>query len=301
MVNLLTPLVRTIARAVIRAWPTDAGVGRLVQKAPEVGWTPARVTVRMRGSGLRLIINPRTYAAKILYYRGAYEDASLQVVSRLLRPGMTFVDVGANIGLYTVLAAKAVGRTGRVIAVEPQPRLCELCLENCNINGVCSMVSIVAAACGAREGFAELYQVSRTNDGQATLRLLEGERCFGDTIRVPVRTLGDLLAEHTVSSCDGMKIDVEGAEIDVLQGYDWSRIEAPTFIIFECIDMHLRRFGHTAHDLLFLLRDLGYDFACRWRGRWRRFQTVGEHRKFGASPDCIAVRRDRGGLALLPP
>lgn len=301
MVNLLTPLLGTIARAVIRAWPTDAGLERLVRRAPAVLAPPDWRDLPLRGYPLNLRVNVRSYLGKWVYYRGIYEEAAIAFLAKLLRPGMTFVDVGANIGLYTVLAAKAVGRTGRVIAVEPQPRLCELCWENCNINGVRSMVSIVAAACGAREGFAELYQVSRTNDGQATLRLLEGERCFGDTIRVPVRTLGDLLAEHTVYSCDGMKIDVEGAEIDVLQGYDWPRIEAPTFIIFECIDMHLRRFGHTAHDLLFLLRDLGYDFACRWRGRWRRFQTVGEHRKFGASPDCIAIRRDRGGLGLLRP
>jgi FkbM family methyltransferase len=120
-----------------------------------------------------------------------FELSEACFVQRLLRPGMTVLDIGAHHGLYTLLAAKRVGRQGRVIAFEPSPRECRRVAKHVRANR-CKNVEVEACALGDTPGEADLFMVDGFRDWGNSLRppaLAEPTR----RVRVPVRKLDDLL------------------------------------------------------------------------------------------------------------
>jgi FkbM family methyltransferase len=279
-----------LARAFVSALPSDVGLWRLKRFLPACP-DPSRPIIRkLRGYPLQLTFKPGTYLGWHIYYRGVYEEGVLRTCAGLLRDGMSFVDVGANVGLYSVIAASVVGSRGSVIAFEPQPELAKMIEENARLNRLDNII-VKNCALGASSGEASLYQVSRTNDGAATLQVGSGEAHYGEPLTVPVRRLSEMLQEHGIANVGGIKIDVEGAELQVLEGFADSLAAAPPeFILVECIDKHLRRFGGTRDALLSFLWQAGYQLACRYRSRWRRLTEPEDHDRFGCSPDVLAVR-----------
>ncbi len=209
---------RRIARTLLRIWPTDTGLWRIKEYLPGTAGLPHEMVTKLRGFPLRLQFHPHTYLGWYLFYRGIYEERVVRMCHRLLRPGMTFVDVGANIGLYSIVASNAVGPNGRVIAIEPQPNLAAMTAKNAAINSQHN-IDVKACALGERAGDATLYQPSTTNDGAATLQLCTHEKSFGEPMGVTIETLSSVLREFKLSEVGGIKIDVEGAELAVLKGF----------------------------------------------------------------------------------
>jgi len=216
---------------------------------------------------------------KFLYYRGIYEEIIVKEFRKLIRPGMIFIDIGANAGYYTVIAGHLVGSRGQVIAFEPQPELAKLIRSNAILNQLTN-VRIEAVALGSREGEDVLYQVSERNDGQATMRLNDDDHIVGQPIPVHVDTLDKTLNDRRIEAVHGMKIDVEGAEVSVLEGFrDHLRSRSrPRFIYVECIDSHLARFGNHSEEIFSLLRGYQYRLLSLSYGRWRPLGTRGESR-----------------------
>lgn len=149
--------------------------------------------------------------ALVLY--GEYGELEWQVLAQLVRPGTTVVEIGANIGSHTVSLARAVGPSGRVIAVEPQRVIHQYLCASVALNGL-GNVETLWAGCGAQPGelvvppldyFAERVQ----NFGG--LSLASG----GEGERVPVLRLDDIMKDRPAHL---LKIDVEGMEADVLRG-----------------------------------------------------------------------------------
>jgi FkbM family methyltransferase len=225
------------------------------------------ITRRLRGFPLRFRFNPGSAQGRLLYYRGLSEERLILKLRQLLKPGMTFIDVGANIGLFSVVAAHCVGPNGRVFAFEPQEGLAAPFWENMRLNRLSNVIH-VPVALGSTSGTSHLFQISG-NDVQATLRLRPDERSMSPGAVVPVRTLSDVLREHGVGSVDGMKIDVEGGDLDVLEGFrDWMVAAPPRFIFCEAIDRLLARFGHQSDDLIRFLRGYGYAVYQPLPTRW---------------------------------
>lgn len=278
-----------MARALVTCLPTDTGLWRLKRILPGVPDPANLVTTKLRGYPLQFKFRPGTYIGWYLYYRGMYEEQAVGVCAQLLREGMNFVDVGANYGLYSVVAASKVGPRGRVAAVEPQPELVQRLADNIAINSLKNVV-VKSCAMGAEPGTALLHRPSRTNDGAAALRLGEHEQSFGEPTPVAVETLPQVLEECAIPSIEGMKIDVEGAELAVLQGAaPLLSQQQPEFILLECIDEHLKRFGGSSDALLSFLWDFGYRTACLYRGRWRTVSSHADYTKYHGSPDVLVV------------
>jgi FkbM family methyltransferase len=225
------------------------------------------VTGRLRGFPLRFRFDPSTLNGRLLYYRGMCEERLIVRLRRLLKPGMTFIDAGANEGLYSVIAAHCVGPGGRVFAFDPQKSLAEQFWENVEMNRLKNVV-LESVALGRAPGQSTLFQIGR-HHGHATLRLRPDERSVGPEIVVTVRTLSEVLRQHGVASVDGMKLDVEGAEIDVLEGFEsLMKAAPPRFIIAECIDAQLARFGYRGRDLVAWLQGHGYAVYRPLPARW---------------------------------
>jgi FkbM family methyltransferase len=136
----------------------------------------------------------------------------LELLRELITPGSVFVDVGANIGWFTVIGSRLTGRNGRVFAIEPDPRNYEILTRNVTLNGCCN-VRIDQVAAGASDATAWLY---RSIDNQGDHRLsVVSERA--DRIQVRVCRLDSVLRRRT-HRVDLVKIDTQGSETAVLNG-----------------------------------------------------------------------------------
>ncbi|MGH9678074.1 MAG: FkbM family methyltransferase, partial [Candidatus Acidiferrum sp.] len=193
-----------------------------------------------------------------LMYNG-FEEAEMRFVQRLLRPGMTVLDIGAHHGLYTLLASKCVGRNGRVIAFEPSPRECRRLAKHVRVNR-CRNVDLKYCALGNERGEADLFVVDGFRDWGNSLRppaVPEPTR----RVRVLVQRLDDALAGCGVEQVDFIKLDAEGGELAVLQGA-WKLLQtAPRpAILIEVEDTRTRPWGYPACEIMRLL--------ARWNYRW---------------------------------
>ena len=202
-----------------------------------------------------------------------YDDATA-FLRCYLREADTFVDVGANIGIHSLIAAAIVGPSGRVLSIEPHPQTYERLRTNVALNGY-NQISMFNVAAGSGPGKASM--TSLKNDDQNTL--LGGTR--GVAIRVT--DLNSILPEGQI---DLLKIDVDGYETNVLRGA--RRVLSETeCIVFEAIDGFPQRYGGTLDDLWRELHE--QDFAVY---RWTLSGSLDRVKKPepGMREDLIATR-----------
>jgi FkbM family methyltransferase len=188
---------------------------------------------------------------------GAFETNEIAFVGRFLKPGMTALDLGAHHGLYTLLASKRVGSNGKVIAFEPSPRE-RMALRLHVMLNLCWNVSIQTLALGNENTDATLFVVEGRQTGCNSLRPPE---VFGGTspVRVHVTRLDNWLDDENIDRVDFVKLDVEGAELDVLKGAERLLARSPRPVILaEVQDVRTRPWGYEAKDIIQHLSHKGY-------------------------------------------
>lgn len=239
--------------------------------------------------------NPKTYLGRQLFYFGCYEPGICNVVSKLLSPGDVFLDVGANYGLYSLIAAHIVGNTGRVIAFEPQKKLREFINNSLKINNF-NNVDVSHYGLSDIEYSGKLLHPSTTNDGQATLKISSNEKCF-DSELIPIRTLDSFLKNSNINKISGLKIDIEGAELRALIGAMsiFSRNEHPKFVVFECIEKHLNRFEDSIDALINFFNEINYTVMFYKKGVFHEYNKD-KHVKAGFPSDMIAFSPQIPGI-----
>ena len=195
------------------------------------------------------------------------EYATARVFCDLVKAGDVVLDVGANIGYYALTAASRVGAAGRVIAFEPDPVVAERIRQNVELNGM-DNVTVVASAVGARDGTLQLHLGGW--DSEASSVYLHEPDAKG-TVAVPVTTLDDFLRVASIGHVAVLKIDAEGAELDILHGAQalLTRADAPVVIV-EANPLTLRAAGVTVVQLRAALDNCGYVVSViqvmSWRG-----------------------------------
>ena len=205
-------------------------------------------------------------------YLGVFEPRETRWARSRLRPGMTFVDVGANIGYYTLLGAQSVGSGGRILAIEPGPYAYRRLQETVERNRL-EQVTTLPIAVGAEAGRLPLY-IPPENSGNYSPTMLPSEG--GTPVETEVRTLDDLLEEHGVERVDLLKLDVEGFEPAVLRGARRALAEGRIgAALCEFNDFWLREAGTDPEALYETLTAAGFS------------DTGGEAR---FSPGCIETR-----------
>ncbi|MCY7393076.1 MAG: FkbM family methyltransferase, partial [Leptolyngbyaceae cyanobacterium CAN_BIN12] len=139
--------------------------------------------------------------------------AEMEFWRQQIQPGMTVLDVGANVGVYTFSAAQQVGSTGRVLAVEPFSG-CVQCLQESRRINQMDWITICAGAASDRTGTARLslHTASELNE------IVMDAAADRDSEEVACFTLDSLIEQHNISQVDWLKIDAEGHEIPVLEG-----------------------------------------------------------------------------------
>lgn len=166
--------------------------------------------IRVLPGGARILCD-LSVPYEAMVYLEQEEEAELQVLRKLLRSGETFVDCGANVGIWSLVAASVVGTAGKVYSFEPNPPTFERLSRNLSeLNSFSGTVRLCESALGSTEG--ELNFLA--DDAQHNISSVAPCRLEG-TIRVPVTTLDQTLKSARVN---GIKIDVEGYELEVLRG-----------------------------------------------------------------------------------
>jgi FkbM family methyltransferase len=186
-------------------------------------------------------------------YRGTYEPHDSRLVQRYLSAGHTFVDIGANFGYYSLMAASAVGNSGRVFGFEPNPELCDHLRGTIEKNEIVN-ITVERAGVSDEAGWADLFLPIKRGNNTATMVPNEG----GRPLRVPVVTLDEYLDRFRIARVDFLKIDVEGFEPRVIRGARGAirarRIKA---VFCEFCGEWLRQVGTTPRDYYDQLRSLG--------------------------------------------
>ncbi|MCW5734323.1 MAG: FkbM family methyltransferase [Enhydrobacter sp.] len=196
-----------------------------------------------------------------LYVCGSYEPNEFALLDRVLKPGMVFVDVGANDGLYTLFAARRVGPSGKVLAFEPSTRE-RINLERNIERNELRNVTVLPVALGRSCGLAELRLAQSSHAGHNTLGRFanDGVKAEG-TEQVQLQTLDSLAAERRLGRIDVMKIDVEGAEASVIEGARKVLTATRPLIVLEISDKALRGQGSDAEQLIATLREMNYQIG----------------------------------------
>jgi FkbM family methyltransferase len=167
--------------------------------------------------GLELTLVPQEQMSRAVYVSGLYEPCTTSVLRALLSDGATCIDVGANIGLVSLLASRWVGPAGRVIAFEPSVREFARLREHIERNALAN-VEAVPCALGDREGTATLHVAEADKAGHNTLE----ERFVSANVTTayaePVRVVRLDDYARDVTKVDVIKIDVEGCESQVIEG-----------------------------------------------------------------------------------
>jgi FkbM family methyltransferase len=190
------------------------------------------------------------------YIAGCFEPNEFALLDRLLEPGMTFVDAGANEGLYAVFAAKRVGRSGVVWAFEPSTRELERLQHNLDLNNLTARVFPIALA--DAPGQADLVIGESEHTGHNTLGAFAYAIALASKERVELRRLDDFIAETPPQRIDVIKVDVEGAEFRLFTGAKTTLQRYRPVLLFELSEESLRQQGSGREAVLGLLISQGY-------------------------------------------
>jgi FkbM family methyltransferase len=176
-------------------------------------WYRSRGRLSFPVCGHKLAVLPRDKGVSVeLAVHGVHEPRVTRLLPSCLRPGMTAIDIGANIGYYVLLEARLVGQQGKVIAVEPVPQNAELLLHNLKVNGYAN-VSFQQIAISDRNGTLPLHLSEKSN-----WHSLHPVPWATSDLSVQVCTLDTLLAGQALRSVDLVRMDLEGHELAVLNG-----------------------------------------------------------------------------------
>ena len=213
---------------------------------------------------------------------GRYEPQETALLRHILAPGMTFVDVGANWGYFTLSAAHLVGRTGRVLSVEADPRACRTLRANVARNRL-DTVRLVEAAASDAPGTLRLqeYESAACESGNYGLAGATPGAAHGRSFDVPARPLDDVLDEAGIERVDLLKMDIEGAEGRALVGL--RRMLAARRIDRVLVELHPRMLldqGMSVERVVDDLRGFGYR-------PWKIDHSPSVYRRVAAGADVM--------------
>ena len=228
----------------LRPWPlrqlTNWTIRKLLPKQVEI-------------HGATVVLNPTDPVVSGALHFGVYEKAETRFFQSAYRDGITFLDVGANLGYYTALAARAVGPNGRVLAVEPDPDSFGYLEQTIAANAVGNVEAFPVAASDA-PAILPLY-ISTDNRGDNRLYASDEER---PQVEVEARPLDALLRENKIETVDLIKIDVQGYEPKVIAGLRETIIASPNLtLLTEFWPQGITEAGGDANEFLQTLRELG--------------------------------------------
>ena len=218
------------------------------------------------GPNSKLLVRRKDKLGPELLLNKSFEKTTTDCILSRIKEGMTVIDIGANIGYYTVLMARAVGESGRVIAVEPNPLMVRELTKNIAINHI-KNVAVEKIALSHENGQIEFYCPEYGAESHGSLR---PNKTFqvNNTISVKTEKIDDMLARIGCEKVDFIKMDAEGAEYSIFCGGNKLLTQMKPGIIFECAENLCEAFGGNVFDCLTYIHSRGYQLRQIDYGMW---------------------------------
>jgi FkbM family methyltransferase len=233
-------------------------------------FTPCDLIVRIDSEEFKihLFLDTEHYSQKIMWdsltQNQIYEPDLFELLAKVLRRGDSIIDIGAHIGYVSMIAAKLVGHTGRVVSIEPEIFNFEHIKRHIDLNHIDNILPIRAVA-GAESRETQLY-INSDNDGghalwDAGLHPYNKKTREQNVIRkVDMLCLDDIVTQSGLDAVRAIKIDVEGAELEVLKGGEKSLIDYDIpFVICEINTFGLHQMGTSERELRHFMHEMGYE------------------------------------------
>jgi len=244
---------------------TRRGIYSIIEKVGK----PIKVRL---SHNLKIQLYPKGQIPKLLF-TARFEAEDIASVANIIKPGMNILDIGANVGLYSIIAGKLAGKTGKVWAFEPSSESSERLKDNLLLNQVTS-VEVVQVALADIEDSLALKRDAGYKDGDRYLAMRKNmnkqvasvSADCGDMEIVPVTTLDRFFSINgkAFQKIDFIKMDVEGGEFAVFRGARQLLLSNPEVVMFfECTPQGCYCAGHTMEDVIHYLSDLGFCLFCR--------------------------------------
>lgn len=229
--------------------------------------------------GVRFEFDPQSWVARSIYYLGEWEHWDTLRLIQTIEPGWAVVDVGANLGYYTLLAALLTGPEGRVYAFEPAPSTFKTLLRNIELNAAPN-VEVYEAALSDTHGVVSLIEGAQDDFNRI------GPAGEGARREAPCWTLDQFVEANRIQRVDLVKVDIEGAEHKFLLGARKTIQRFRPIIVIELNPATLSLYGSTVQDVV---RELeGYKL---YRASWRGFGPLKALPKQGQSFNAVALPR----------
>ena len=214
--------------------------------------------VEALGARMRLYPYNNVCEKRILFTPQYFDEAERDFIRKRIHPEFIFIDIGANVGGYTLFTAALAGPRARILAIEPQPEIFERLVFNIRQNPF-SNVKAIDCAVADCDGDITLFVAPR-NRGETSMRIVNSD-AGGVEIRAPAKTLLSIVRDEKFERIDAIKLDVEGAEDLILEPFFRTapREVWPRFLLMEFSH------GKWAADLPRILENCGYREALRTR------------------------------------
>jgi FkbM family methyltransferase len=241
------------------------------------------------GLALRLQINTREFICWQVFFLGEYEPESIALIQQVIQPGDIVVEAGANIGTETLLLAQQVGCSGRVYAFEPVPHIADWLHLNVLHNHLSDRVSIVRFSLGENTASVTFHLAPRsfTNQGMSSKLPFRGATEQLDVRQV---TLDAWCSLNDIQRLDFLKMDIQGAEIDLLRGGVQTLQTYRPMVYTEACSSQL-----SLKELWRTLRDLNYRVFRVLPGN-RLVSLADENKLVGGNWLALHILDDRTGL-----
>ena len=191
--------------------------------------------------------------SKSLVFQSNYEFNETNLVKKVIKPGWTVIDVGANFGWYSIHFAQLVGQNGNVFSFEPIPETYEELNSNIKLNS-CQNIKAFDFALGNKDGNISFGAPNFDGGSLVSSEFLK----YSKRIQTTMRKLDDVIKEQKINKVDFIKADIEGGELNMLKGAEKLLEYFRPKILIEIVDMHCQRFGHFPVDVYQFLINKGY-------------------------------------------
>lgn len=208
--------------------------------------------------GRKFHIDKISAVTRDLFFLKEFEKYECEVVSKILKEGDHFIDVGASFGWYSTLAGKAVGETGGVVAFEMVPEIVNELETNISLNKL-ENVKIEQKALGQSENLAEFYYSESAGMGNTEQGAIskDGKLKKG---QCEMTTLDCYIENSSIKKVDFIKCDIDGGEVPFLRGASKTIMRNKPAMMIEVSDWAQQAHGHSCNEILEKLAGYGYNF-----------------------------------------
>jgi FkbM family methyltransferase len=215
------------------------------------------------GTGLKKKFNG--YSVKIPtrfinYFPSDYEKENFTFLAQQCKPGSTVLDIGAHIGLFSIIASQLAGDTGKIFAFEPSPTTIKFLEKTIRINNKEKIIAPVQQAMSAQPGKLTFFVSEDKIDNSNSLVSYKDDRKLNG-IEVDVNTIDNFAAANQLGKVDFIKIDVEGAEYDTLQGGENIFISKRPACILAIHPVPIKAKGDKLEDIYDFVKNLNYSIS----------------------------------------